>query len=174
MIDDRSFRLAELSDEIRRPLVHRRHRGVARGNGVSRIARDADKLTIQSSGTLGDPAESGDANGGGRAVRMLLRIRIDTEAGNAAVPNGTVERAFKEFADRANPEAAYFFADRGKRAALFVFDQEESSQTPVLLEPLFQQLRAEVQLTPVMNFDDLQKGLSAVGRRPARRTSRRA
>jgi hypothetical protein len=97
-------------------------------------------------------------------MRMLLRARIDTDAGNAAVPNGTVERIVKEFIDKAKPEACYFFADQGRRSASFIFDMEDSSQIPALVEPMFRELKADVQLTPVMNLDDLQKGLSALGR----------
>lgn len=96
-------------------------------------------------------------------MRMLLRVLMDTETGNAAVSNGTVEKVIKEFVDQAKPEAAYFFPDRGGRAASFVFDMADPSQIPGLVEPLFRALKAEVQLTPVMNLDDLQKGLSALG-----------
>lgn len=55
-----------------------------------------------------------------------------------------MERILKEFSDKASREAAYFFADKGRRAASFVFDMEDSSQIPVLVEPIFQELKAEV------------------------------
>ncbi len=97
-------------------------------------------------------------------MRTLRRVRIDRSAGNRAVSNGTVERVIKEFVAKAKPEAAYFFPDQGKRAASFVFDMQDPSEIPGLVEPLFKELEAEVQLTPVMNLEDLQKGLSVFGR----------
>jgi hypothetical protein len=37
---------------------------------------------------------------------------------------------------------------------------QSSSQVPALVEPLFQWMGANVDVTPVMNYDDLKKGLS--------------
>jgi hypothetical protein len=96
-------------------------------------------------------------------MRTLLRVRIDTAAGSRAITNGAVERILGEFAARAKPEAAYFFSDQGKRTASFVFDMQDSSEIPALVEPLFSELEAEIELTPVMNLEDLQRGLAAFG-----------
>jgi hypothetical protein len=95
-------------------------------------------------------------------MRMLLRLRLDTEASTAALRNGRLQASITEFMNTANPEAAYFFPDQGKRCASFVFDMQDASDIPRLVEPAFQELGAEVQLVPVMNLDDLQKGLSAL------------
>ncbi len=95
-------------------------------------------------------------------MRTLLRIRMGTEAGSKAIANGTIERLMRELVDRIKPEAAYFFPDRGKRSASFVFDMQDSSTMPMLLEPFFKELDAEVQLVPVMNLEDLEKGLTAL------------
>ena len=57
------------------------------------------------------------------------------------------------------PEAAYFFPDDGKRTALYIFDLKDVSQIPVIVEPLFQNLHADVSLFPVMNADDVKKGM---------------
>jgi hypothetical protein len=94
-------------------------------------------------------------------MRMLLRVRMDTAKGNKAIEDRNIAGAIKDFVDKYHPEAAYFFADRGKRAASFVIDMQDSSQIPVLAEPFFMGLEAEVEFVPVMNLDDLQKGLSA-------------
>ena len=94
---------------------------------------------------------------------MLLRVRMDTETSTAVLQTGKLEAIIKEFVDTTKPEAAYFFPDQGKRCASFVFDMRDASEIPRLVEPLFQELKAEVQLVPVMNLDDLQKGLSSLG-----------
>jgi hypothetical protein len=49
----------------------------------------------------------------------------------------------------------------GKRSAIFVFDMQDSSQIPAIVEPAFRDVNAEVYLTPAMNMEDLQKGLAA-------------
>jgi hypothetical protein len=66
----------------------------------------------------------------------------------------------EQTAARWQPEAMYFTTFDGKRTAFVVFDMPESSGLPPFAEPFFTELDAEVQVAPVMNGDDLQKGLS--------------
>jgi hypothetical protein len=93
-------------------------------------------------------------------MRMMLRVWMPIEAGNAAVKDGSLPRTIRGLVEKLKPEAAYFFPDEGKRSALYVFDMEDAAQLPPLVEPLFVGMNAQVSLTPVMNFDDLQKGLA--------------
>jgi len=85
---------------------------------------------------------------------------MDTERSNEAIRNGTLPKMIQEAVEHLKPEAAYFTTDHGKRTAFLVFDMQESSQMPVTGEPFFLNLGAEVSYTPVMNLDDVQKGLS--------------
>jgi hypothetical protein len=66
----------------------------------------------------------------------------------------------QQLAERWSPEAMYFTTFDGRRTAFVVFDMPDSSAIPSFAEPLFMGLNAEVQLSPVMNGEDLQKGLS--------------
>jgi hypothetical protein len=93
-------------------------------------------------------------------MRTMLRIWMPVEAGNTAVKDGTLPRQMQAFMDHFKPEAAYFFPDEGKRSALFVFDVQDASQIPMFVEPLFMGMNAAVKLTPVMNAEDLKKGLA--------------
>lgn len=95
-------------------------------------------------------------------MRMLLKIRFTANSPESAVRDGTVERLIKQFISDRKPEAAYFFADEGRRSASFVFDLDDSAQIPAISEPWATELSAEVRMTPVMNLDDLQRGLSAL------------
>ncbi|MDQ0750131.1 hypothetical protein QF034_004362 [Streptomyces africanus] len=97
-------------------------------------------------------------------MRVLLKASMDTEKANEAIRNGTLGKLVQESLEQIKPEAAYFTADHGKRTAFLVFDMQDSSQMPVLSEPFFLQLGAEISYTPVMNLEDLQKGLSQLGR----------
>jgi len=93
-------------------------------------------------------------------MRMMLRVVMPVEAGNAAVKDGSLGRTFQALSEQLKAEAAYFFPDEGRRSALFVFDMQDASQLPTIAEPLFMRLNAAVSLFPVMNAADLQKGLT--------------
>lgn len=94
---------------------------------------------------------------------MLLKASFDTEKANEAVRNGTLTKMVQEAVEHIRPEAAYFTADEGRRTAFIFFDMKESSQMPALSEPFFQNLDAKISYTPVMNLEDVQKGLSQTG-----------
>ena len=59
------------------------------------------------------------------------------------------------------PEAAYFVAEHGNRCAMMFFDMKDASEIPGIAEPLFAGLNARVQLLPVMNVEDLKRGLDS-------------
>jgi hypothetical protein len=50
----------------------------------------------------------------------------------------------------------------GKRAGMIFFDMAEPSQIIEAVEPLFLNLNTTTELVPVMNADDLRKGLAKV------------
>jgi|MudIll2142460700_1097286.scaffolds.fasta_scaffold565189_1 hypothetical protein len=93
-------------------------------------------------------------------MRTILKIKMPVETGNAAIKNGSLQRGIGSLMETLKPEAAYFYPEDGKRTALFVFNMQDAAQMPVILEPLFEGLDAAISLTPVMNFEDLQKGLA--------------
>ncbi|GAA0658342.1 hypothetical protein GCM10009535_41990 [Streptomyces thermocarboxydovorans] len=97
-------------------------------------------------------------------MRVMLKASMDTEKANEAIRNGTLPKLIGETLEQVKPEAAYFTADHGKRTAILVFDMQDSSQMPVIADPFFLQLGAEISYTPVMNFDDMQKGLAQLER----------
>ena len=92
-------------------------------------------------------------------MRMMLRITIPVESGNTAIRDGSLPATLKSTMEKLKPEAAYFVAQDGERSAMFFFDMDDSSEIPPIVEPLFQNLNASVQLAPAMNIDDLQAGL---------------
>ncbi len=92
-------------------------------------------------------------------MRMLLRATFPVEASNAAINDGTLPKTIETMFERLKPEAAYFFAQDGKRGGIFVFDMQDPSDIPSIAEPLFMRMNASVELYPVMNRDDLRAGL---------------
>ncbi|MFF6980413.1 DUF3303 family protein [Streptomyces sp. NPDC008343] len=93
-------------------------------------------------------------------MRVLLQAHLDTEKTNEMIRSGKMPQVMKEVMDAFKPEAAYFGPDSGVRSVFLVFDMQDSAQLPVLTEQLFQKFGAEVDYTPVMSAEDLQKGLS--------------
>ena len=92
-------------------------------------------------------------------MRMMLKVNMPTEASNAAFKDGSLGKALMGAVDRLKPEAAYFFAENGQRTALYVFDLENEAQIPVVVEPLFHAVNASISLVPVMNAEDVGKGI---------------
>ena len=95
-------------------------------------------------------------------MRMMMRVYIPVEAGNAAIKNGSLAKTFQQFVDTAKPEAAYFVADGGERTAYFFFDLKEPSAIPSIAEPFFGNLHAAIDITPAMNIEDVRAGLGAL------------
>jgi hypothetical protein len=89
----------------------------------------------------------------------MLKVRIPAARGSAALRDGSMQRTMEEFMNAVHPEAAFFAPEDGVRTASFVFDMKDPSDMPPLLEPFFMALEANVELTPVMNADDLRAGL---------------
>lgn len=92
-------------------------------------------------------------------MRTLMKVQMDTEAASEAIRNGTMQTTLQTAMEQLRPEAAYFTAQDGMRTAFIVFDLREPAQIPTIAEPLFSPLKAKIDLSPVMNLDDVQAGI---------------
>ena len=95
-------------------------------------------------------------------MRTMMTITIPVKAGNQAIKDGALPKTMADALERLRPEAAYFFTENGARTALMVIDVKDPSEIPAIVEPFFMEFNAAVQLTPVMNADDLKKGLARI------------
>jgi len=95
-------------------------------------------------------------------MRMMLKVLMPVEKGSQSVQSGNLSKIMTDAVKDLKPEAAYFYPEKGKRACLMVFDMMDSSQIPMVAERFFIGLDGEVTLTPVMNADDLKRGLEAM------------
>ena len=93
-------------------------------------------------------------------MRMMLRFTLPVEKGNQAFKDGSLGKTLESIMKKLKPEAAYFAPLDGKRSGMIFFDLAEPSQIVEVVEPLFSNLNAAVELIPVMNGDDLRKGIA--------------
>ncbi|WP_329336615.1 hypothetical protein OG866_20270 [Streptomyces sp. NBC_00663] len=93
-------------------------------------------------------------------MRVLLKASLNTEKANELIRTGKLPQLMQETMENIKPEAAYFTLDHGVRTCYMVFDMQDSSEMPPKGEPFLMDLDAELTMTPVMNAEDLQKGLS--------------
>ncbi len=95
-------------------------------------------------------------------MRVMLRAHMDTAATNEGIKTGALPQAIKTLMEKVKPEAAYFGLHEGVRSCWMVFDLQDSAQMPPLMEDLFVQFNAEIDVAPVMNAEELAKGLAAM------------
>jgi len=93
-------------------------------------------------------------------MRTLLKATLDVKASNKAILNGSLSKVVEMVMGMIRPESAYFMTIDGCRSCMMFFDLKDPSMIPSIAEPFFLNFNAKVEFFPVMNADDLQKGIS--------------
>ena len=93
-------------------------------------------------------------------MRLMLKFTIPVEKGNQAAKDGSLGAAIDALIEQTNPEAAYFTLEDGERAGMIFFEVEDQAQLTELNEPLFAATDAAIEIVPVLNQDDLRRGLT--------------
>lgn len=94
-------------------------------------------------------------------MRMMMMVQMEVEAANAAIEDGKLGALVERTMRQLEPEAAYFTAVDGLRTGFIIFDLEEPAQIPEVAEPWFQLLNVKIDLKPVMNAEEVGKGIQA-------------
>ena len=95
-------------------------------------------------------------------MRFLVKARMDVEAANALARAGKLGSTIQSIVEDLKPEAAYFVADEGQRTAYLFLDMQDPSQLPAVAEPWFLALNADIEATPAMIAEDLEKAGPAI------------
>lgn len=96
-------------------------------------------------------------------MRFMVKVELPVETGNAANKDGSAPKTIGSILDDVKPEAAYFTAWNGKRTAFIFLDVQDPSDLPAVAEPWFLAFNANVDITPAMVPEDLQKAGPAIG-----------
>jgi hypothetical protein len=92
-------------------------------------------------------------------VRVMVKFRFPTPSGNDMLKAGRLDEVFPKLMEDLKPEAAYFYPDQGMRAGHFILQMEDSSQVLEIGERMWFAFGGDVEMTPVMSAEDIQKGL---------------
>jgi hypothetical protein len=95
-------------------------------------------------------------------MRVLLKVNIPVETGNAAAKAGKLGTTIQSILGDLKPEAAYFTDDKGMRTGYLFLDLAEASQIPAICEPWFMAFNAAIEIHPVMLPQDLAKAAGAI------------
>lgn len=88
-------------------------------------------------------------------MRMLMKVNMPVEAGNAAARDGSLSKKIEQILAIMKPEAAYFSEDGGLRTGYIFFDMKDSSELPGFAEPWFLAFNASLTVRPAMTPQDL-------------------
>jgi hypothetical protein len=97
-----------------------------------------------------------------KPMRVLLKVGIPVESGNAAAKAGKLGATIQSILADLRPEAVYFTDSDGKRTGYIVFDLQDASQIPSVAEPWMLAFNASIELHPVMVPDDLARAASGI------------
>jgi hypothetical protein len=99
-------------------------------------------------------------------MKMLVHVKLPHEPFNTMVRNGTVGKTLNQILQDIKPEAVYFTNYDGQRGAIMIVDVADPSKVPMIAEPWFLVLNANVEFHIVMNPDDLQRAnLDTLGKK---------
>ncbi len=95
-------------------------------------------------------------------MRFLFKARMDTEKANDLARQGRLGEVVGAIVAEQKPEAVYFAADNGKRTAFLFLNMDDPSELPAIAEPWFLAFNAEIEATPAMAPEDLEKAGPAI------------
>ena len=98
-------------------------------------------------------------------MRFLIKTTIPTEAGNAAVRDGSIGEKAMRIIKEQKPEAVYFVEEGGQRTQYLVVNMDSANQLPSIAEPWWLTFGGTVETHQAMTPEDLeQAGLEGIAK----------
>ena len=93
-------------------------------------------------------------------MRFMFKFSFPTtDESNGWIKDGSIGQKMESMLGEIQPEAAYFGSVDGNRGGYLVIHMDEASEIAAKLEPLFQELGAAVECSPVMTSEDLRTAI---------------
>ncbi|MCV0426726.1 MAG: hypothetical protein K5905_14785 [Roseibium sp.] len=92
-------------------------------------------------------------------MRLMMTFKIPTLTGNEAGTQHRIGAAIEKLVADTGADASYFFMKDGMRAGVLFFEEDDQANLPRYNEPLMESLGAQIDIVPVLNLDDLKRGL---------------
>jgi hypothetical protein len=93
-------------------------------------------------------------------MRCMFKFSFPTtDESNGWIRDGSIGQKMESMLGEIQPEAAYFGSVDGSRGGYLVVNMDEASEIAAKLEPLFQELGAAVECSPVMTSEDLRTAI---------------
>lgn len=93
-------------------------------------------------------------------MRMLLKAVIDTETGTEVFRSGKVAETLNQTQHSSNPKPCTASVRMGSAPSLSSSTWPTRHRYPSYVSPYSHKRKAKITLTPCMNLEDLQKGVS--------------
>ena len=92
-------------------------------------------------------------------MKFLLRLHMPTESGNKVLQDPNFPKKLEGVLNQIKPEAVYFAPIEGERGIYMIVNLASADMIAGIAEPLWTIFNCKLDLTPLMELSDLQKGL---------------
>ncbi|MGA2627584.1 MAG: hypothetical protein ABSF63_11100 [Candidatus Bathyarchaeia archaeon] len=92
-------------------------------------------------------------------MKFLLRLHMPTESGNKMLQDPNFPKKLEGVLNQIKPEAVYFAPIEGERGIIMIVNLPSADMIAGIAEPLWMTFNCKLDLTPLMELSDLQKGL---------------
>jgi hypothetical protein len=90
-------------------------------------------------------------------MRILFRITIPVEPFNTLARAGVVAQKMGAILEATKPESIYFTGSGSGRGAVVVYNAEDGSRIPALVEPWILTLNAQIEYSVAITPDELMR-----------------
>ncbi len=92
-------------------------------------------------------------------MKFMLRLHMPTESGNKMLQDPNFPKKLEGVLNQIKPEAVYFAPIEGERGIIMIVNLPSADMIAGIAEPLWMTFNCKLDLTPLMELSDLQKGL---------------